>query len=145
MITTLTWLGFTNGMSHLETAASTLTFIFVIFLAPTRFWGRTATTSARFRHGYGGIDVPNKEQHCYVGNIPYSGSIIVFWNLCLIEEDVLDCVRNIYCLAANRCIDVECYERRRWLGLLFWRNLRLGRCHRYRLPSHSSVPQHRCC
>ena len=95
VITTLTWLGFANGMSHLETAASILTFIFVIFLTPTRFRGRTATTSAGFRQGCGSIDVPCKEKHRDMGDVLCCDGIIAFWNLNFIEEDVLDRIGNL--------------------------------------------------
>ena len=90
MITTLTWLWLTNGMSHLETAASKGTFVLVFLLSPTRFWGRTATSSALFGQGCGSIDIASKEKHRDVSDVLYSGSFVAFGYLSLVEEDVLD-------------------------------------------------------
>lgn len=118
------WLA--HGMCHLEASASIGAFILVIFFAPTRFRCRTATTSARFRHGRCGINVSNKEKHCCMGNVFNSGGIIVLWNLRLIEENILDRVWNLNSLAANRCVDVECSEGRHRLCLNSRLNFYLG-------------------
>ena len=120
------WLA--HGMCHLEASASIGAFILVIFFAPTRFRCRTATTSARFRHGRCGINVANKEKHCSMSNVLDNGDIISLWNLSLIEENILDRVWNLNCLAANRCVDVECGKGRHRLCLGSWLHLGLGRC-----------------
>ena len=103
-------------------------FVLVIFLAPARFRSRTATSSARFGHGRGSINVASKEKHCSMGNVLDSGGIIAIRNLSLIEENVLDRVRNLNSLAANRCIDVERSEGRYRFRLDYWPYLGLGRC-----------------
>ena len=133
--TTLAWLRFVHGMSHLEASTDIGAFILVILLAPARFRSRTATTSARFGHGCCGINVASKEKHCSMGNVDFvelkllnCGGIIALWNLSLIEENILDRVRNLNSLAANRCVDVECGEGRYRLFLDSWLHLGLGRC-----------------
>ena len=76
-------------MCHLKASTGIGAFVLVIFLAPARFWRRTATTSARFRHGCCGINVAYKEKYCSMGNVLNSGGIIAIRNLSLIEFQVL--------------------------------------------------------
>ena len=63
-----------------------------------------------------------------MGNNLYCGGIIVFWNLSLIEEDVLDRIRNPDLLDITASIDIENGLGWCWLGLDTRLNFGLGRC-----------------
>ena len=128
-------LWFVHWMCHPKASAGIGAFVLVIYLAPTRFWRRTATTSARLGHGRGGINVADKEKHCSMSNVDFvelnlldSGGIIVFWNLSLFEENVLDWIRNPDFLDLTTSIDIE--NGLGWcrLGLNTRLNFGLGRC-----------------
>ena len=94
-------------MCHLKASASIGAFVLVIPFAPIRFRGGSATTSARFGHGSSGIDVSSKEKHCSMGNVLNCCNLIAFRNLSLIEEDVLDWVRYLNGLCANKRVYAE--------------------------------------
>ena len=90
MITSIFCFWLTHGVCHIQASAGIGAFILVILLAPTRFRCRAATTSARFRHGRGSIDVASKKKHSCMSYVFDSGCIIAIWNQSLIEEYILD-------------------------------------------------------
>ncbi len=61
-------------------------------------------------------------------NLLDSGGIIALWNLSLIEEDVLDRIRNPDLLDLTASIDIENGLGWCWLGLDTRLNFGLGRC-----------------
>ena len=79
-------LWFVHGMSHLEASTGIGAFILVILFAPARLRNGTATTSARFRQGCGGIDVPSKEKHGSMGYVLDCCNLIALWNQSLIAK-----------------------------------------------------------